>query len=264
MMSKQEHWVLWLAEKVFRTWWFDPVIATVSFGIFVHWHWYHERKLVDGTFVDILGYGPLMQSLLAYWIGIFIWTSIVPPPANDIPDGIPYTISQFFYLIAEVVTGIFLYDAIFFWIHWAFHEVPALRKFHARHHHGDQQRRQVLVHQSSSQKKLLFPVQSFDVLQHSLVDGALQVLVNILVQRRMVITGSIKTRLARALHNILVTWMLTESHSAAPTPYIWRRWLVGVREHYQHHTTTTQHNGVHHRYQQFFGYLDDWRMKRNS
>lgn len=264
MMSEQEHWVLWLAENVFRTWWFDPVIATVSFGIFVHWHWYHERKLVDGTFVDILGYGPLMQSLLAYWIGIFIWTSIVPPPANDIPDGIPYTISQFFYLIAEVVTGIFLYDAIFFWIHWAFHEVPALRKFHARHHHGDQQRRQVLVHQSSSQKKLLFPVQSFDVLRHSLVDGALQVLVNILVQRRMIITGSIKTRLARALHNILVTWMLTESHSAAPTPYIWRRWLVGVREHYQHHTTMTQHNGVHHRYQQFFGYLDDWRMKRNA
>ena len=25
MMSEQEHWVLWLAENVFRTWWFDPV-----------------------------------------------------------------------------------------------------------------------------------------------------------------------------------------------------------------------------------------------
>ena len=144
------------------------------------------------------------------------------------------------------------------------HEIPALRKFHYEHHNASKG-----------------TLESRDVLRHSLVDASLQVLVNILVQRHTV-WGLVKSRLARAVHNVLVIWMLTESHTAAPTPYIWRRWCVGVRDHRIHHLG--QHHaaaetlsslrplvselnnqesldfyGRNHRYQQFFGYLDDLR-----
>ena len=79
-----------------------------------------------------------------------------------------------------------------------------------------------------------------------------QVLVNICVQRTNP-WGSTKSRLARALHNVIVTWMLTESHTCAPSPRVGRRWFVGVRRHRAHHAGSPY-------YQQFFGYLDDSRM----
>ena len=290
-------------QYIFRTWWFDPFLATVGFAFFINWYWYHERKLGlsrDGSFQDtvqqwsspaattssstgicnsvIHKLGPLFQSLLAYWIGIYLWTSVIPPAAAVIPDGFPHSINELGYLVVEVVTGLVLYDAIFFFIHWALHEMPCLRFLHARHHEQQQQQQQ---HASASIRSYYPPppppppVESRDVLRHSLVDGALQVGVNIFVQRRT-FCGSVKTRLARAIHNILVLWMLTESHSAAPTPWIWRRWCVGVREHYQHHTTswvaesetvtdsanddkTSSSMRQRGRYQQFFGYLDELR-----
>jgi hypothetical protein len=109
-------------------------------------------------------------------------------------------------------------------------------------------------------------VESRDTLRHSLVDGSLQVLVNIMVQRQLP-WGTVKSRLARALHNVLVTWLLTESHSAAPTPYIWRKWCVGVRDHCHHHNhsmplSSSMQDWSYRRtrYQQFFGYLDDLRF----
>ena len=77
----------------------------------------------------------------------------------------------------------------------------------------------------------------------------MQVLANIAVQRHCV-WGPAKTRLARAIHNVVVTWMLTESHSASPTPNVTRRLFSGVRDHRKHHT----HNAR--RFQPFFGYLD--------
>jgi len=301
----------WLLDFVFRTWWFDPFLATVSFTVFINWYWYHERKLgvsSDASFRSTLAQwsvlqnnsiveslGPMFQSLAAYWVGIYLWTSVIPPAATEIPDGWPIgttassTAGAFLYLAAEVISGLFLYDAIFFSIHWAMHEIPVLRRFHARHH--EQHSRTV----SSSCKQITTtttttvktmapppPVESRDVLRHSLADGTLQVLVNILCQRHTP-WGTVKTRLARSLHNLLVIWMLTESHSAAPTPNVWRRCCVGVREHYQHHTAhlmsdfvldsetdgDSRNNQQHTkrsisrcRYQQFFGYLDDLRRDR--
>merc|ERR1712038_3232 len=72
------------------------------------------------------------------------------------------------------------------------------------------------------------------VLRHSLMDGTFQVLVNIAVQRHTP-WGYVKSRLARALHNIIVTAMLTESHSASSYPNLFRWWCVGVRDHRKHH-----------------------------
>jgi cholesterol 25-hydroxylase len=163
-------------------------------------------------------------------------------------------------LVTEVVSGILLYDAVFFFVHWAMHDIPALRTWHARHH--AQKRRE------ADGTPI---VEAMDVLRHGLVDGSLQVFINIMVQRHDV-WGSVKSRLARALHNIIVTWMLTESHTASPTPYVFRRWFVGVREHRRHHlgpptkpsaattiSSLSLRYGRHHRHQQFFGYLDDLR-----
>jgi len=79
-----------------------------------------------------------------------------------------------------------------------------------------------------------------------------QVLVNICVQRTNV-WGSTKSRLARALHNVIVTWMLTESHTCAPAPRLARRCFLGVQRHRAHHAGSPY-------YQQFFGYLDDARL----
>jgi len=89
-----------------------------------------------------------------------------------------------------------------------------------------------------------------DVLRHSPFDAMLQVVINIVVQRSTP-WGGVKSRLARAVHNVVVTWMLTESHTASPTPNLARRFFTGVRRHREHHLRGTPN------YQQFFSYLDD-------
>jgi sterol desaturase/sphingolipid hydroxylase (fatty acid hydroxylase superfamily) len=231
-------WMDLLLDGVFRTWWFDPVVASVSFGGFVNWYWNHERKRglsSDTTFTQSMGWGPLFDSLAAYWIGICIFMRVVPPPAPTLPDGIPNNVSEVLYLVAEVVSGIVLYDAGMFFLHLAMHEFQMLKSWHAKHHD-----------QGAG------TVEARDTLRHSLLDGSLQVIVNIGVQR-FTFWGAVKSRLARCLHTILVTWMLAESHTASPEPNSWRNWFVGVREHRLHHL------GKHNRHEQFFGYLDDAR-----
>ena len=242
-----------LGNGVFRAWWIDPLVASLSFAFFIMWYWYHERKRGlsrDNTFQEGCGYGQALESLVAYWIGIYLFKYIISPPAPVLPDGIPYNGMEMFYLMAEVSSGIVLYDAILFFIHWAMHDVPMLRSLHARHHDYP-----------------AVALEARDTLRHSLLDGSLQVLVNICVQRGTP-WGLVKSRLARALHNVIVIWMLTESHTASPEPYVWRQWFVGVREHRLHHFGTLRDvpYGKYHRHQQFFGYLDDarawWRQRQ--
>ena len=251
-----------LEQGLFRAWWFDPLVATVAFAVIINWYWWHERRLGLST-VSELKIGVLnvvsqpAQATFGYWLGIYVWRIVVPPAGPVIPNGIPTNLTtDIGYLALEVVSGIILYDAIFFVIHMAMHELPWLRQFHYEHH--------------NTSKGTL---ESRDVLRHSFVDASLQVLVNIVVQRYTP-WGVVKSRLARAMHNVLVIWFLTESHTASPKPYIWRQWFVGVREHRVHHLGRNDHNktknyknnndyeflyGRNHRYQQFFGYLDDFR-----
>lgn len=243
-----------LENGVFRAWWFDPLTASLSFTVFIMWYWYEERKRGlsrDNVLLNGCGYGQSLDSFAAYWIGVYAFKCIIPPPSQVIPDGIPYNTTDVLYLIAEVCTGIVLYDAIMFWLHWAMHELPVLKHWHARHH-------------SCTEKSL----EARDTLRHSLMDGSLQVLVNIVVQR-CTPWGVVKSRVARVLHNVVVTWMLTESHTSSPYPYIWRRWFVGVREHRLHHmgSSLSIPYGKYHRHQQFFGHLDDarswWRQRQD-
>jgi hypothetical protein len=264
---------------IVRTWWFEPALATVCFAVFIHWYGRHEqrhgivvqrrRRKTSSSWTQ----DPIVQATVAYWIGIYLWTRIIPPAAEFIPHGIPMDWNDGLYLTMEVASGIVCYDAIFFFVHWAMHEIPCLRSWHARHHEFS------ATGITMPNGSVAVVVQARDTVRHSLMDGSLQVLVNILVQRHTV-WGRVKTRLARALHNVIVIWMLTESHSAAPTPYIWRRWCIGVRLHGQHHNhspppplqshpsrsrayakaSVALDNDPRMRYQQFFGYLDDLRF----
>lgn len=260
--------LLWATQcHVFRTWWFEPLLSSIAFTVFIHVYWFLER--LDGTtrsqippIVSAFSkkVGSLRQAAAGYWIGIVLWVHVIPPAATHIADGLPtatWSLYDYCYLIAEVVSGIVLYDAIFFLVHWALHEVTFLQPFHRYHHYHHH-------HHSHGHAGV---VEAQDVLQHSLLDGSLQVLVNILVQRHTV-WGSVKTRFARALHNILVIWMLTESHTSSSHRF-WARWLPGIRYHRWHHGSTggeetseqqrLRRRRHYHRYQQFFSYLDDWR-----
>lgn len=243
---------LGLLGQLLRAWWFDPLLATISFGTAINIYWREERKRGLSSYdhwnttVSLNpDRGCVVLSGLCYWAGVLVWTKNVPSP-GEFPDGVPTLLDPqtALYLIAEVASGIILYDALFFFVHWAMHEIPALRKYHARHHSRPEG-----------------TLEARDVLRHSFVDGSLQVVLNILVQRRTP-WGNVKSRLARALHNIIVTWMLTESHTASPKPDVFRKWCVGVKEHRMHHLGIMRCGkgyGEHHRHQQFFGYLDDFR-----
>lgn len=211
-------------------------------------YWNEERKLgkTKKTKANWLELDHVALSLIFYWMGLFGFKCFVPPPNNGfIPDGIPNNIISMIYLLTEVCCGIILYDFIFFFIHWGLHELPALKSFHQKHH-----------------RHVRGIVEATDVLNHSFIDGALQVLVNIYAQRYTP-WGIAKSRLARLLHNVIVTWMLTESHSSSSNLYCFRRWFVGVKNHRLHHIGyygKQQRNRNHAftltHYQQFFGYLD--------
>mmetsp|Transcript_445 Transcript_445/g.792 ORF Transcript_445/g.792 Transcript_445/m.792 type:complete len:121 (+) Transcript_445:2-364(+) len=96
---------------------------------------------------------------------------------------------------------------------------------------------------------------SSEVQHHSLLDGTFQVLVNIFVQRLYTPFGA-KHYLSRLLHNIVITYMLTEIHAGYDCWWSMHRlfpWLIGgARRHEIHHK-----NGKNGNYQQFFMYLDD-------
>lgn len=287
-----------IANDIFRAWWFDPAIASLSFIIFMNLYWHYERKhsrTNDTSSAWAIGFSlksrPDVQSALAYWAGIVavkaafgvVGVSLSP---GEMWDGIPTTLSEGLYTVAEVVSGIVAYDAIFFFLHWAMHDIPALRWVHARHHYQlhqdatssstrattmDEQLTLASKQERRQMPTSRVPVECYDVLRHSLLDGLLQVGVNILVQRHTP-WGCVKSRFARLWHNVIVVWMLTESHTTSPYPMIWRNrtYFPGVYHHVAHHGSFTTHE--HHnsekqgggraalRYQQFFGYLDDLRI----
>jgi hypothetical protein len=45
MISYQGLPQLDVQDGIFRAWWFDPLVATVCFGVFINSYWYQERKL---------------------------------------------------------------------------------------------------------------------------------------------------------------------------------------------------------------------------
>lgn len=222
--------------QALRAWWIDPSVSTLSFSFAIAVYDREERKLgcKPRGFMSAGSVSPLLLALFSYWGGVLLWVATVPAPP-DIPDGVPGTLCELVYLVLEVICGVVAYDFVFYCVHCCMHWTATLWGPHKTHHSKTTE------------------VRARDVLLHSPIDGTLQVLVNILVQRCN-IWGATKSRLARAIHNVVVTWMLTESHTASPVPKVARHFFVGVRRHRAHHMVDAPF------YQQFFGYLDDARI----
>eukprot|EP00128_Syssomonas_multiformis_P004828 Colp12_sorted_trinity150504_noHs@5572 len=143
----------------------------------------------------------------------------------------PVESPTFHNLVGAVVMSIFLYDFFFFWIHLAMHKVKSLQFLHRTHH-------------------TMKPLCVVEVLRHSIVDATLQIGTNILVLNLLRLHP-----MARALHDIAVTYMLTEAHSNYNMPWMLHNivpgdLLGGSPRHEMHHRNGRMY------FQQFFTYAD--------
>ena len=227
---------------------FEPVLATLSFGLWINlWRivdlfvpYLHRWKIGSGgpdgpPPLELHGQGRLEFMLrpgisnvaaLAYLLPLLAFDSLYP--RRSLPAACP-TSAQ---LGAAVASSLFLYDFLFYWIHLALHRVPWLFvHVHATHH------RQAAL-------------QSREVIRHSLLDGALQVGANIASLKLLGLHP-----LSRALHNVAVTYWLTETHSGYDMPWMLHNLvpggvLGGSPRHEAHHKCGRVH------YHQFFTWID--------
>ena len=232
-----------MATPLATSWWIEPAIASASFFGFMFFFRFYEDQPYGGRFHPLTISAVL--ALLTYWLGIGLWVSVVPRPVGA-ASGCPHDMAEMVTLLAELVCGIMGYDFVLFCLHLLMHKVPAFGRCigHGKHHRfsGD----------TGARKG-----GAFRTTDHSLADGAIQVLSNILVQRHTP-WGSAKSRLARWLHNVIVIEMLVESHSNSKRPRLARALFSGVDGHHLHHR---DHGAP---YQQFFGYLDAAWMRWNA
>ena len=214
-------------------WWFEPALATAAFA--GHMLVFRACELGYGLSEALseMACGPLrvaastagvagmakphahtghaFDAAGAYWLGILLWTAVVSPPRGA-ETGCPSDAASLAAVVVELVAGVVLYDFVFFWLHWSMHAWPGLGRTlgHGTHHgvDGDDERG------------------AFQTVNHSVADGALQVLTNIVAQRHTP-WGTPKRTLARWLHNVVTTWLLVESHTTAPQLRLARRlpWL---------------------------------------
>lgn len=170
------------------SWWgVEPTIAIVSFAIWMQLfrsfevHDTLKQRMLNPPY-HFLRSG--ISSILVYWIGVAIWVASVPPPVG-IRTGCVSDFGSVLRLIAECTSGLVAYDFLFYWIHLAMHMSYHVGHLlgHGRHHEFD----------GTLNSRL---ESSFRTTHHSIMDGGLQVLCNILVQR-YTLWGPAKTRLAR-------------------------------------------------------------------
>lgn len=216
---------------------FEPILSVVAFSLWLNvWRaidWYlprFHRYRVDSTPQDV-SWSRKMDSHsiaagVAYLVPLFVLDCIfvgrrklsVAPP----------TIGR---LTAEVCLSVFLYDFFFYFCHLAMHRFAFLRPFHSKHHN-------------------VTPLRANEVLRLSFVDGSLQVLCNIIALRLVSSHG-----FSRIVHDLVVTYMLTETHSNYDLPFMAHNvipfgLLGGSPKHHLHHTKGSVH------FHQFFTWLD--------
>lgn len=193
-----------------------------------------ERRSAPHKMVKSVGYfvGTKVTGSVVYLAAIALFHALVraKPPLPQNPP-------TFARLVSELAVGVFLYDLCFTPLHWLMHNGPTyLRHAHKVHHEAGGR------------------ISAGDTVRHSLIDGGLQVGVNILVQF-VTPWGSGKHPLSRFLHNLIVTWLLCEAHSGYDLPWMSHRVFPGIcggaPRHQIHHT-----KGVVY-YQQFFCWIDD-------
>lgn len=177
-----------------------------------------------------LWFNPTASYLGSIWLYLQIHQK---PPLMEIPP-------TFGVLVVETLFGIWLYDLCFMPIHYLMHnlKVGKVKRLHGYHH--------------SSGNTL----NALQTVQHSYIDGFLQVFVNIMVQQISPFGGP-KHVMSRLLHNLSVTYLLSESHSGyRDLPWLSHNLFPeifgGAPRHEAHH-----HNGRVY-YQQYFKYIDDF------
>jgi len=176
--------------------------------------------------------------LVLYIVLIRLYHWIYPKPAFglEIPSAER--------ILYELTEGIIFYDFIFFWIHLAMHKWSKLAWIFQHNVHHDQS---ILC--------------ANEVQHHSFVDGSLQVIVNVIVQNYSTYalifqpgSGLRKHFLSRLLHNIVITYMLTETHAGYDGWWCMHNicppLIGGAKLHEVHHKVGNRF------YQPFFRYLD--------
>lgn len=225
-------------DSIFRQWWVEPFVATMSFAISINAFRILEcrdAKAATSDIFDLRRSTRLLKAGSAYWFGIWLLGHVLPRAHVNYEPTLVET-------MVDLAAGVWAYDFVFYWLHRLMHRAPSFGRWVAHStHHGPAK-----------------SIRAHHVLEHSVLDGSLQVLTNILVQRRGAFGGP-KSWLARILHNVIVTYLLTESHADLDqSPDKWQgvasyfpTVLKGVRRHRAHHANAAAP------YQQFFGYLDD-------
>jgi sterol desaturase/sphingolipid hydroxylase (fatty acid hydroxylase superfamily) len=152
-------------------------------------------------------------------------------------------------VVVEVLFSVWAYDFLFYWIHCSWHNafhnnwsIPWWRKLHLTHHNNFQHSKQALR-----------PMSTF---HHHFLDAAAQVCINIIVQQiplSFVFSGP-RHKLSKAIHNILVTYLLVEAHSGFDLPFMSHRLFPSVFGGSILHQIHHQYGTVF--FHQFFKYLD--------
>lgn len=177
-----------------------------------------------------LWFNPAASYLGSIWLYLQIHEK---PPLPEIAP-------SFGVLAVETMFGIWLYDLCFMPIHYLMHnwKVGRVRRVHGYHHRSGN------------------TLNALETVQHSYIDGFLQVFVNIMVQK-VTPFGGAKHVMSRLMHNLSVTYLLSEAHSGyRDLPWmshnLFPEILGGAPRHEAHH-----HNGRVY-YQQYFKYIDDF------
>jgi len=214
---------------------FEPLVASIAFAVWVAMFRLIDRsqqwrkfKIIDEEMRESNYLPPphAVKSLLAYLVPLFLFDMLFP--RRKLPHEAPSTIL----LLSQVFLGIFVYDFLFFWIHLSMHKLKYLGFLgHAVHHRKH-------------------PLEATQVVNHSFADGFLQVMTNIITLHLVR-----SHPMSRAIHNVVITYMLTELHSGFDIPWMLHRLvplgiLGGPPAHEKHHGSGRQH------FQQFFTYLD--------
>lgn len=208
-----------------------PLVALVVLLLCMH---------AAGTIPAVRSHAGMASYALRTYLTFFVYLGAIalfhmvrdPRPAGTGPIALPR-------LVGEVGFGVVAYDFAFSWLHAGMHWLGP----HASDHHQH--------HQISG---FCGRVLALDTVNHGLLDGSLQVVVNILVQN-IGIFGGPKHKLSRFIHNVVVTGLLVESHAGYDgfwsTHNLYPGILGGAKRHVAHHTSGKRY------YQQFFCYLDD-------
>ena len=246
MISLETFWLWFIRTEVAHWDMLESFIAGSSFGFWVMmYRAFDQMKVFEKYRFSKDAPLPLFRPdapnawvpLVLYIALIRVYHWVYPKPAFglDVPTAAR--------ILIELVEGVVYYDFIFFWIHLVMHKYPKLAWFFQHNVHHDQ--------------KILC---ANEVQHHSFVDGSLQVVVNVVVQNVSLYAwfmhpGYRKHFLSHLLHNIVITYMLTETHAGYDGWWCMHRLLPGLvggaKLHEVHHRVGNKH------FQPFFTYLDD-------